>query len=212
MAQQRAASTQDASINSAEDNNSDNSKTGRPRSEKSHNAVMDATRKLLVQTSVQKLSIEAIARKAGVGKTTIYRWWPNKSAVIMDAILSQPTYNNTLATPRNAVEAVTAQLEKLARQLKGKNGRVVSEILGEAQSDPESLKYFTEIFLQSRYDKLYSYIEGGKQTKEFSEDINTDIAIDIVMGPIFFRLFSGQDLDDDFIQEMIDLLLKALKA
>lgn len=212
MAQQHAASTTDAIITSQENDNSDNSKTGRPRSEKSHNAVMDATRKLLMQTSVQKLSIEAIAKKAGVGKTTIYRWWPNKSAVVMDAILSQPSYNNTLATPRNAVEAVTAQLEKLARQLKGKNGRIVSEILGEAQSDPQSLKYFTQIFLQSRYDKLYSYIEGGKQTKEFSDDINTDIAIDIVLGPIFFRLFSGQDLDDDFIQEMIDLLLKSLKA
>ena len=212
MAQQQAATKQDTSTISTENENNDNAKTGRPRSEKSHNAVMDATRKLLMQTSVQKLSIEAIAKKAGVGKTTIYRWWPSKSAVIMDAILSQPSYNNTLATPRNAVEAVTAQLEKLARQLKGKNGRVVSEILGEAQSDPESLKYFTQIFLQSRYDKLYSYIEGGKQTKEFGDDINTDIAIDIVLGPIFFRLFSGQDLDDDFIQEMIDLLLKALKA
>ncbi len=208
MAQQSAASVMDAQ----EIEENDNSKTGRPRSEKSHKAVMDATRKLLVQTSVQKLSIEAIAKKAGVGKTTIYRWWPNKSAVVMDAILSQPSYNNTLATPRNAVEAVTSQLEKLARQLKGKNGRVVSEILGEAQSDPESLKYFTQIFLQSRYDKLYSYIEGGKKTKEFSQDINTDIAIDIVLGPIFFRLVSGQDMDDDFISEMTTLLLKSLKA
>jgi len=191
MAQQATASNMDATNNQDNDNN----KTGRPRSEKSHKAVMDATRKLLVQTSVQKLSIEAIAKKAGVGKTTIYRWWPNKSAVVMDAILSQPTYNNTLATPRNAVEAVTTQLEKLARQLKGKNGRVVAEILGEAQSDPDSLKYFTHIFLQSRYDKLYSYIEGGKQTKEFSEDINTDIAIDIVLGPLrpkFLRSLPSQ--------------------
>ena len=84
--------------------------------------------------------------------------------------------------------------------------------MGEAQSDPEGLKYFTQIFLQSRYDKLYSYIEGGKKTEEFSQDINTDIAIDIVLGPIFFRLISGQDMDDDFIAEMTTLLLKALKA
>ena len=212
MAQQAAASTADSKVDTTDTKDTENNKTGRPRSEKSHKAVLDATRKLLVQTSVQKLSIEAIAKKAGVGKTTIYRWWPHKSAVVMDAILSQPSYNNTLATPRNAVEAVTVQLEKLARQLKGKNGRVVAEILGDAQSDPDNMKYFTEIFLQSRYDKLYSYIEGGKKTEEFSHDINTDIAIDIVMGPIFFRLVSGQDMDDDFIYEMTTLLLKALKA
>jgi len=212
MTQQAAASVHNGNDDAQHIENKDNNKTGRPRSEKSHKAVMEATRKLLVQTSVQKLSIEAIAKKAGVGKTTIYRWWPNKSAVVMDAVLSQTNYNNTLATPRNAVEAVTTQLEKLARQLKGKNGRIVAEILGEAQSDPEGLKYFTQIFLQSRYDKLYSYIEGGKKTEEFSQDINTDIAIDIVLGPIFFRLISGQDMDDDFIAEMTTLLLKALKA
>lgn len=212
MAQHAAASVQEVNEDAQNIETNDNNKTGRPRSEKSHKAVMEATRKLLMQTSVQKLSIEAIAKKAGVGKTTIYRWWPNKSAVVMDAILSQATYNNTLATPRNAVEAVTAQLEKLAKQLKGKNGRIVAEILGEAQSDPESLKYFTQIFLQSRYDKLYAYIEGGKKTQEFSQDINTDIAIDTVLGPIFFRLVSGQDMDDDFIAEMTVLLLKALRA
>lgn len=194
------------------DKNDDNQKSGRPRSEESHQAVLEATRKLLVQTSVQKLSIEAIAKKAGVGKTTIYRWWPNKQAVVMDAILSQSIYANMLTTPRNAVEAVTAQLEKLAKQLKGKNGRTVAEILGEAQADPESLAYFTKIFLQNRYDKLYSYIEGGKKTGEFSEDLQTDSVIDIVLGPIFFRLLSGQDMDQDFINEMNRLILKSLKA
>ena len=192
--------------------NENEQQAGRPRSQKSHKAVLDATRKLLVHTSVQKLSIEAIARKAGVGKTTIYRWWPNKSAVVMDAVLSQSLYNNTLSTPRNAVEAVSAQLDKLARQLKGKNGRIVAEIIGEAQADPKSISYFTKTFLQDRYDKLYSYIEGGKQTGEFSNDIHTDSAIDIVLGPIFFRLVTGQEMDDDFIAEMKTLLVKSLKA
>jgi AcrR family transcriptional regulator len=199
------------SVDNIEEND-DATKAGRPRSEKSHQAVLDATRKLLVHTSVQKLSIEAIAKKAGVGKTTIYRWWPNKSAVIMDAILSQPVYNNNMPTPRNAVEAVTMQLDKLAKQLKGKNGRTVAEIIGDAQSDPESIAYFTQIFLQDRYNKLASYINGGKQTGEFSEEIDTDSAIDIVLGPVFFRLITGQELDPDFMNETTRLLLKALSA
>ncbi|MEM6812098.1 MAG: TetR/AcrR family transcriptional regulator [Pseudomonadota bacterium] len=195
-----------------QDNNENAQSSGRPRSKKSEEAVLEATRKLLFQQSVQKISIEAIARKAGVGKTTIYRWWPNKLAVIIDAVLSQSIYNNTLTTPRNAVEAVNAQLDKLARQLKGKNGRLVVEILGEAQSDPETIQYFTKAFLQARYDTLYSYIEGGKKTGEFSKSIHTDSAIDIVMGPIFFRLLTGQEMDDSFIDEMKTLLIKALQA
>lgn len=186
-------------------------KSGRPRSESSRRAILDATRRLLTHSSVQKLSIEAIAKKAGVGKTTIYRWWPNKSSVVMEAIFSQPAFNNVLPTPRNGVQGVTQQLDKLCRQMGGKNGRLVAEIIGEAQSDPEALKIFVQTYLQDRYNTLSSYIDGGKQTGEFSEDLDTDSAIDVVLGPVFFRLISGQELDDAFIKDMTAMLIKALK-
>lgn len=187
-------------------------KPGRPRSESSKRSILDATRRLLTQVSVQKISIEAIARKAGVGKTTIYRWWPNKAAVVMDAIFSQPAFHNVIPTPRNAVEGVTVQIEKLCRQLSGKNGRLVAEIIGEAQPDPEALKIFITSFLQDRYNTLNSYIEGGKKTGEFDTNLDTDSAIDVVLGPIFFRLISGQELDDGFVNDMTAMLIKALRA
>lgn len=187
-------------------------KAGRPRSESSRRAILDATRRLLTHNSVQKLSIEAIARKAGVGKTTIYRWWPSKSAVVMEAIFSQPAFMNVMPTPRNAVEGVSMQIDKLCRQLNGKNGRMVAEIIGDAQPDPEALKMFISAFLQDRYNKLSSYIEGGKQTGEFDENLDTDSAIDVILGPIFFRLISGQELDDAFVSDMTAMLIKALRA
>lgn len=187
-------------------------KSGRPRSEASRRAILDATRRLLTHNSVQKLSIEAIARKAGVGKTTIYRWWPNKSAVVMEAIFSQPAFHNIMPTPRNAVEGVSMQIDKLTRQLAGKNGRLVAEIIGDAQPEADSLKMFIGSFLQDRYNTLSSYIDGGKQTGEFAQDIDTDSAIDVILGPIFFRLISGQELDDAFVKDMTNMLLKSLMA
>lgn len=187
-------------------------KSGRPRSESSRKSILESTRRLLTHTSVQKLSIEAIARKAGVGKTTIYRWWPSKSAVVMEAVFSQPSFHNILPTPRNAVEGVRTQIEKLTRQLAGKNGRTVAEILGEAQPDADALRIFINTFLQDRYNALSSYIEGGKKTGEFDVNIDTDSAIDVVLGPIFFRLISGQELDEGFVSDMTEMLLKALKA
>ena len=188
------------------------SKSGRPRSESSRLAILDATRRLLTHSSVQKLSIEAIAKKAGVGKTTIYRWWPNKSAVIMEAIFLQPAFSNIIPTPRNAVHGVTMQLDKLCRQMSGKNGRLVAEIIGEAQSNSEAIDIFIRTYLQERYDKLSAFINGGKQTGEFSDDIDTDTAIDVVLGPAFFRLISGQELDDEFVKDMTTMLIKSLKA
>ena len=90
-----------------------NARKGRPRSEKSRRAILKATNSLLLYTSVQDLSIEAIAKKAKVGKTTIYRWWPNKTAVVMDALMSQPGLQKPLPTPSNNADAVRMQLDKL---------------------------------------------------------------------------------------------------
>ena len=117
-----------------------------------------------------------------------------------------------MPTPRNAVHGVTMQLDKLCRQMNGKNGRLVAEILGEAQSSREALDVFVQTYLQDRYNTLSSYIEGGKKTGEFSDELDTDSAIDVVLGPVFFRLISGQELDDDFIKDMTTMLIKALKV
>ncbi|NQZ13883.1 MAG: TetR/AcrR family transcriptional regulator [Alphaproteobacteria bacterium] len=186
-------------------------KAGRPRSESSKRAILEATRRLLTHTSVQKLSIEAIAKKAGVGKTTIYRWWPNKTAVIVDAVFSQPAFHNILPTPNSATDGIRAQIEKLGRQLSGKNGRVVAEILGDSQAEPEALRIFIETFLQDRYNSLSSLLEAGKQNGEFAVDLDTETAIDVILGPIFFRLISGQVIDDTVTHQVTQLLLKTLR-
>lgn len=186
-------------------------KSGRPRSESSKKAILEATRRLLTHTSVQKLSIEAIAKKAGVGKTTIYRWWPNKTSVVVDSIFSQPAFHNILPTPNSATDGIRAQVERLSRQLSGKNGRIVAEILGEAQAEPDALRIFIETFLQDRYNSLSSLIEAGKQNGEFAVDLDTEAAIDVIMGPIFFRLISGQAIDETTTHQITQLLLKTLR-
>ncbi len=187
-------------------------KAGRPRSEDSHRAILDATRRLLTHMPVSKISVEAIAKKAGVGKTTIYRWWPNKQAVVMDAVFSQPAFHNILPASANAFEGIQAQLEKLFRQLAGKNGRMVSEIIGDAQGDPEALKSLIEIFFQQRYDALARYINEGKESAEFAKETDVEVAIDLIMAPVFFRLMTGQDFDQTFESQIPAMIRKALAA
>lgn len=199
-------------LQSIDETNENNSRrAGRPRSESSKRAILEATRRLLTHTSVQKLSIEAIAKKASVGKTTIYRWWPNKTAVIVDAVFSQPSFHNILPTPSSASDGIRAQIEKLGRQLSGKNGRIVAEILGESQAEPEALRIFIETFLQDRYNSLNALLEAGKNNGEFAVDLDTETAIDVILGPIFFRLISGQEIDDTVTHQVTQLLLKTLR-
>lgn len=172
---------------------------GRPRSEKSKNAILRATNNLLLHKSVQELSIEAIAKKAKVGKTTIYRWWPNKAAVVMDALVNQPGMQTPLPTAKNNAEAISLQLEKLIRLLHSKNGETIAQLFSEAQADKESKKIFENNFLGPLMDAIeYSIIQGTKDG-EFRDDIDSKTALDMLCGPIFFRLMAHpQDFTEKF--------------
>lgn len=187
-------------------------KAGRPRSDDSHRAILDATRRLLTHMPVAQLSVESIAKKAGVGKTTIYRWWPNKQAVVMDAVFSQPGFLNILPASASSFEGIKAQVEKLLRQLSGKNGRVVAEIIGEAQSDPEAIKGLITHFFQDRYNALARYVNEGKDRGEFAADLDVEASIDMILGPIVFRLLSGQDFDSAFEDNLTKMLRRAFRA
>lgn len=191
----------------------DSHKKGRPRSERSRRAILESTNKLLLHKSVQELSIEAIAKKAKVGKTTIYRWWPNKTAVVMDALVSQPGMQAPLPTPANDTEAVTMQLEKLIRLLQSNNGQIIAQLFSEAQTSQESQKIFENNFLAPLVDAIEFSIEEGKKNGEFRSDVDTRMAVDMLCGPIFFRLMAHPaDLNTDFQQNYPKNAVKAIKA
>lgn len=191
-----------AAQDNAQDNPANDSgarRKGRPRSEKSRKSIIRATNSLLLHTSVQELSIEAIAKKAKVGKTTIYRWWPNKTSLVMDALVSQPGMQTPMGNARNNAEAITMQLEKLIRLLSSKNGETIAQLFSEAQASRESQKIFEENFLAPLIDAIeYSFVQGQKD-QEFSSRIEVKTAVDMMCGPIFFRLMAHpQDLNEDF--------------
>jgi AcrR family transcriptional regulator len=187
-------------------------KAGRPRSEESRRAILDATRRLLTHMPVSKISIEAIAKKAGVGKTTIYRWWPNKQAVVMEAVFNQPGFQNFMPQSANAMDGIKGQIEKLSRQLAGKNGRIVAEIIGECQGDIETLKALVKNFFQDRYNSLAYYLQKGKHDGDIRENIDIEAGIDMILGPVIFRLMSGQNVDDAFAKKVCDMVQNGLGA
>ncbi len=172
---------------------------GRPRSETSKKSILNAVNRLLLLTSVKDLSIEAIAKKAGVGKTTIYRWWPNKVAVVLDALLYQLGNTPALPTSATKAEAITNQLERFMRLLKGKNGKILIEVMAEAQANEETLTLFYENFMLQHEETLANLIEDGKENGEFRKEISTALAVDMIYGSIVYRLMSGAEtLDQDF--------------
>lgn len=198
-----------------QDNNDDQEplRKGRPRSEKSRKAILKATNSLLLHSSVQDLSIEAIAKKAKVGKTTIYRWWPNKTSVVMDALMSQPGLNKPLPTPSNNAEAVKMQLEKLMHLLDSKNGQIIAQLFSEAQADDKSQEIFDNNFLSPLIDAVEYSIEQGQEDGEFSKKLEPRMVVDMICGPVFFRLMShSKDFDDDFRENFPSEMVRLISA
>jgi AcrR family transcriptional regulator len=198
--------------NNSEEKEEQKFKPGRPRSEASRKAIIDATRRLLTHVALSDLSIEAIAKKAKVGKTTIYRWWPNKAAVAMEAFTEQPGLQNIIPTNASASESIVKQLENLIRQLRGQNGRIIAGIIAEGQSNSEISDMLYNNFLKDRVEMLYKKVEEGKATGEFKTSIDSEIAVDLLLGPLFLRVLSGEDaIDNNFAEKYPQNALLAIK-
>lgn len=161
---------------------------GRPRSVKSQQAILAAAWTLLQQKPVRKVSIESIACEAGVGKSTIYRWWSSKTAVIIDAFLEQDKTTLPFPETQTIAESFAAQMSQLVRFFIGDVGRVVAEIIAEGQSDPSALESFRDRFLTPRRDAAKEMIVRGIEIGEFDADLDPDLAMDILYGPIYYRL------------------------
>ena len=161
---------------------------GRPRSTESEQAILTAAWTLLQTHSLRKLSIEAIAREAGVGKTTIYRWWPSKAAVVVDAFMAQVDACLPFPKTETVAESISLQMQQVIRIMSGDVGRIVAQIIAEGQCDSEALESFCDRFLNPRRSAARQMILQGIESGEFVSDLDPDLAMDLLYGPIYYRL------------------------
>ncbi|MBF2008806.1 MAG: TetR/AcrR family transcriptional regulator [Chlorogloeopsis fritschii C42_A2020_084] len=190
----------------------DTKRIGRPRSEESRAAILDATWKLLKTMTLRDLSIEAIARESGVGKTTIYRWWSSKVAVVMDAFWEKLSPEIQFPQGLSATEAITQQMRLLITAFSGEYGRIAAQIIAEGQAEPDALASYRDRFINPRRAAAKAIIEWGIENGEFDPNLDPELAIDILYGTIYFRLLVGHlPLDRQFAEELPQWALKALK-
>ena len=185
---------------------------GRPRSQESKAAILEATWNLLQTTTLKDLSIEAIARESGVGKTTIYRWWTNKTAVVMDAFLEKLSPEIQFPQAESATEAIAAQMALLIKAFSGDYGRIVAQIIAEGQACAETLANYRDRFLYPRRAAAKAIIQQGMSNGEFDSNLDPELAIDLLYGGIYFRLLVGHlPLDEKFAEELPRLAIATLR-
>ena len=161
------------------------------RGERLRQTILKAALDLVLEVGFRAVSVEAIAAKTRVGKSTIYRWWPNKAAVIMDAFIGELSAASRFPENESAVERLRLQMQNTAKAFRGRIGALVRALLAEAQFDPELAKAFRENWTLPRRKLVHEILQEAIQQGGVRADIEIEAAIDAFYAPIYYRLQMG---------------------
>ncbi|MFI0349871.1 TetR/AcrR family transcriptional regulator [Actinomadura sp. 9N407] len=182
---------------------------GRPRSERAEKAIIEATLDLLAaESGVAGVSIEAVAARAGVGKTTIYRRWPNKEALIVGALAAAKT---PLSEPAGV--SVRADLLTIARSMgterAHRHARCFWNVVGSAEKHPELYARYYHDVISPRREVLRRVLEKGVERGELRPGLDLDVAIALLVGSLAHK--APQDrFPEGFAEAVVDTLLDGM--
>jgi len=185
---------------------------GRPRSEQARLAILSSTLKLLGENGFPELTIEDVAAQASVGKATVYRWWPNKAALIADAFASSTSRTLHFPDTGSVYTDMSQQMRQVVKIFRSRRGRIVSAILGGGQSDRDLIAAFRERFLWPRRQEAYATLRRGIARGELRKNVDLDLLLDSLYGPIYMRFLIGHDkLTPDFVDRLCKLVLSGAR-
>jgi AcrR family transcriptional regulator len=186
---------------------------GRPRSESSRKAILRAASELLQENSLNSISMDAIAERAGTSKATIYRWWPSKELLALDALFSewQPEQLATHDTASLAGDLL-ALIRPWARQLATKSyGRVIAALVTKAQSDPQFAEEYRVRFVQPRREPARVIFTRAIERGEIPADTDIEAALDLLYGAFYHRMLQGHaPLTDRFARTIVGYVVVAV--
>jgi AcrR family transcriptional regulator len=190
---------------------------GRPRSERAHQAILQATTELLLEQGFAEMSVEGVAARAGVGKATIYRRWPSKADLVAEAIAS---LSHKALDPVDT-GSVRGDLMALAEQTfhtqeAGDVTQIMIKLMGERARHPELQDAFMRRVVQPRRRVIAEVLEHGIARGELRPDIDVDVLIDLLMGMTVYRSMRAAKahpmIDRDALERAIDMLFEGVAA
>lgn len=187
------------------------SKRGRPRDANVRKKILAAAAALLDEGGLGAVTMEAIATRAGVGKPTIYRAWPNAQAVAMAAFLERADSTQQGVRMRSPLEELRRQLRKVAGVFATRAGRNTAMMIAAAQNDSELAKVFRNHFILKSREEGRLLLAAAIAARELRKDVDIEAALDLIYAPLYFRLLIGHGpLDAAFTDKVLDMALKGI--
>lgn len=187
---------------------------GRPRSEAVERAIVEGVMKLLEEgVPLAELSIERIARTAGVGKATIYRRWSGKEELFVDVIRSAEPPDPELpgTSMRDDLVALLEQLRQ--RGLMTRSSALLHSVFAQMKSSPKVWEAYHTIVVTPRRQKQYGILRRGQANGELRTDLDVGLLNDLIVGPMLFRTIMQPDADlpEGLSEQIVDSVLEGLR-
>jgi AcrR family transcriptional regulator len=184
-------------------------RSGSRRDETARLAVLHAADDLLAEHGFGALTVEAIARRAGVAKQTIYRWWPSKVEILLDTLIEDSDKQIPVPTEQPTARSIRGYLRRFARFLtRDPAGKVLLALMAEAQHDPDTAETFHKRYLGPRRDQEREMITRAIAAGEISPRLSPDATIDALLGPIVYRALTGSAIPGALVDTLAEELLR----
>jgi AcrR family transcriptional regulator len=175
-------------------------------------AILEAAADIMLESGFAATTIESIASRAGVSKVTIYKWWPSRGAVAIDAYFHR--YRETIAfgDSGDVGADLTSQILLMVAAFRGRAGEVMAELLGHAQGDPALAEMWRERWLRPRREATTVVLRLGIERGQIRDDVSLAILMDELYGPVYYRLLARHEpLDDAFARELVVNTLRGVR-
>ncbi|KAF6631747.1 MULTISPECIES: TetR/AcrR family transcriptional regulator [Paenibacillus] len=187
------------------------SKRGRPRNVETQKSILNASYDLLLEQGFGAVTVEKIAERAKVSKATIYKWWPNKAAVVMDGFLSATIARLPVPDTGCVLDDILIHATNLVRFLISREGKIITELIGEGQLDSGLSEAYRTRYFHPRRLEARLLIERGIERGELKENLDIELCIDLIYGPVFYRLLvTGYPLDDSYVRQLVTNAFKGI--
>jgi AcrR family transcriptional regulator len=191
------------------------SRKGRPPLEKaaSHAAIMDTVYALLQEKSVRDLTIEEVAKRAKVGKPTIYKWWSTKATLVLAMLCERMAPNLEMPTVLTADESLRFRVGRLIGAFNGPFGKIVAGLIAEGQSEPAILQEFFDRWVGPRRNATIADLQRGRDAGELRSETEPELLNDAIFGAIYYRfLLRSGPLTIRFGEELVEHILGGQRA
>lgn len=187
---------------------------GRPRSARAHQAIIQVTLALLAEVGFEALSLESVAARAGAGKTTIYRWWPSKEALVREALEGMRADVPVIDTGDLRTDLLTV-LRGALGILDSPTGTLIARLIAEVGTNPPLFHALQSSLIEPRVRQFRDILARAQERGQLRPGLDLTVALDLIAGPYLYRLLIGRHMGPtppDYAARMVEAIWRGIGA